>query len=1062
MVEERPFPIVGVGASAGGVEALEGFFRGMPDDPGIAVVIVTHLSPDRESILHEIVARYTRLTVHVAVDGTLVQPNCVYVMPSDAIVTIAQGKLSMRKQEAARRERKPIDIFFSALAVDQTEYAGGVVLSGGDGDGTLGIKAIKEHGGLTMAQVSDGYGPGHPDMPRNAIATGFVDFALPADQMGHQLAEFARGQISLEQMSGNPSLDDDADTSDEARTEIYAILRKQVGHDFAGYKVKTFLRRVQRRMQVVQVTTVPAYVARLRQDASEAHALFRDLLINVTNFFRDTEAFDNLAEMVIPRLFEGRAATGTVRVWVPGCATGEEVYSIGILLREYMDTLQVAPRVQIFATDIDEHALSVARAARYPDALLDGVSPERRARFFVQDGGSSVISKDVRDLCIFSPHSVIRDPPFSRMDLVSCRNVLIYFGMDVQSQVIPTFHYSLRSNGYLFLGTSENVSQFRDLFTALDKKHRIFRKREDVASAIRLPLIVKHLRPFSTVEDYRPRRMGVGGIALRQVVQAQVLERFSPPHVVVNREGDVVYYSMRTGKYLEAAPGLPTRQLLTLARKGLRLELRTLFREAVERSHTASREGIPVESDDGRVQIVTITVDPISESDDEPLYLVMFADEGPTLTREEAASRAVTVRDGASQQLEQELRDTRERLQSLVEEYETALEELKSSNEELQSVNEEFQSTNEELEASKEELQSVNEELHTVNSELTAKVDALDRANDDLQNLFDSTSIATVFLLPSLVIRNFTPAMSRIFNILPGDRGRPITDLSSRIELPTLAEDVAAVMGGKDLIERRIDPEDGSSHYLMRVTPYRGDDHVAVGAVVTFVDVTSLTRAEARLRVLIAEMQHRTRNLLGVVQAIARQTVGKGGSLEDFKERLSALGRVQGLISLALDETVELRDLLRMELQAHGAQEDGHIKLQGPPVELKLESVQAIALVLHELATNAVKYGALRQATPGAARGKLAVSWSLTNGGAPNGAAPSHLLLNWQETGVPIAPEAADRRGFGRKLIQESLAASLRARTEFALGADGVTCRIEIPLEPSGFTDALSSAAGED
>ena len=278
--------------------------------------------------------------------------------------------------------------------------------------------------------------------------------------------------------------------------------------------------------------------------------------------------FENLAEMVVPRLFEGRAATGTVRVWVPGCATGEEVYSIGILLREYMDTLTVAPRVQIFATDIDEHALSVARAARYPDALLDGVSAERRARFFVQDGNSSVISKDVRDLCIFSPHSVIRDPPFSRMDLVSCRNVLIYFGMDVQSQVIPTFHYSLRANGYLFLGTSENVSQFRDLFTALDKKYRIFRKREDVASAIRLPLIVRHLRPFATSDDARLRKVGTGGIALRQIVQAQVLERFSPPHVVVNREGDVVYYSMRTGKYLEAAPGLPTRQLLTPGPQG--------------------------------------------------------------------------------------------------------------------------------------------------------------------------------------------------------------------------------------------------------------------------------------------------------------------------------------------------------------------------------------------------------------------------------------------------------------------------------------------------------------
>ena len=531
MADAEPFPIVGVGASAGGIEALEGFFGGVPDHPGFAVVVVTHLNPTRESLLHEIVGRHTRMPVNVATDGALVLPGNVYVLPQDAILSIEQGRLRVTRPAAGSRMRKPIDVFFSALAQDCGEYAAGIVLSGGDGDGTLGIKAIKERGGLTLAQVKDGHGPGHPDMPDSAIATGYIDFAIPADDMGARLVQFAQ---SLASPGGLLALfgAEDGGTWDEARADLYAILRNQVGHDFAGYKTKTFLRRVQRRMQVVRVETPAAYVALLQRDPSEVQALFRDLLINVTSFFRDSDAFDNLARLVIPHLFEGRGATETVRVWVPGCATGEEVYSIAILLREHMDTLSAVPRVQIFATDIDEHALSVARTARYPSALLDAVRAERRRRFFASDAGSYVLAKDVRDLCIFSPHSVIRDPPFSRMDLVSCRNLLIYFGLDVQSQVIPTFHYALRDGGFLFLGTSENVSQFRELFSPLEKKHRIFRKREDVTATIRLPLIVRDLKPAAAGTAV-VRRSASDGASLRQSVQTHVLDRFSPPLTTV-------------------------------------------------------------------------------------------------------------------------------------------------------------------------------------------------------------------------------------------------------------------------------------------------------------------------------------------------------------------------------------------------------------------------------------------------------------------------------------------------------------------------------------------------
>lgn len=1055
------FPIVGVGASAGGVEALEGFFRGMPDQPGVALVIVTHLSRERESRLHEIVGRYTALAVHVAADAMQVEPNRVYVLPADAILSIEGHRLRIRKPSAGR-ERKPIDIFFSSLATEHGELAAGVVLSGGDGDGTLGIKAIKERGGLTLAQTPDGYGPTHPDMPEGAIATGLVDFALPADQMGARIAEFARGADLLDGLTSGSETASAA--LDAACQEIYTILRNQLGHDFGGYKTKTFLRRVQRRMQIRQAVTIEAYVELLRREPQEAGALFRDLLINVTNFFRDADAFQKLATLVVPRLFENRGPEDTIRVWVPGCSTGEEVFSLGILLREHMDKMATAPRVQIFATDIDDHALGVARAARYPAALLDSVSPERRERFFVPDGGSFLLSKDIRDLCIFSPHSVIRDPPFSRIDLVSCRNLLIYFGIDVQGQVIPTFHYALRPEGYLFLGTSENITPFGDLFAPVDKKHRIFRRRSN-ESAARLPLMFRAMQAGPRTNALAQRRSPLSGAALRQAVESQVLDQFAPPYVLVNRDGEIVFYSGRTGKYLEAAAGTPTRQVMAIARRGLRLDLRTVLREAADTGRPAVRDNIAVEGEDGRVQLITLTVAPAVQRDgSEPLFLVLFADQGPALTREQAASRAALPQDAPARHLEHELRETRERLQSLIEEYETAVEELKSSNEELVSVNEELQSTNEELEASKEEMQSINEELHTLNADLSGKIESLDRANSDLRNLFESTDIATIFLDRALVIRSFTPAVTQVFHILPTDRGRPITDLSSRFSPPDLARDIAAVLAGEAPAERRVVHEDGTTHFLVRLGPYRDTDHRTEGVVVTFVDITGLTRAEARQQVLISELQHRTRNLLTVVQSIAMQSFRKDPALEAFTTRLAALGRVQGLIGEASGEKIDLGELIRLELQAHGAELDGgaaprpggtppRVTVRGPPAMLDVERVQTFALALHELATNAVKYGALRNGQGG----RLDVAWTVAAGGDDG----PLLALDWRESGVVMPPAAAAHRGYGRKLIELALTFTLKAKTSLVFGPDGVSCRIELPLGPATRNGPAGAGWGE-
>jgi two-component system, chemotaxis family, CheB/CheR fusion protein len=1032
----EPFPIIGVGASAGGIEALEGLLRGIPPEPGFALVIVTHLSPHRESLLHEIVARYTDLAVHVAADGAEVEKNRIYVMPADAVLSIDNRHLRLRTNTEGR-ERKPIDIFLSALAVDIGESSGGIILSGGDGDGTLGVKAIKEHGGVTLAQVKDGYGPQYSDMPDAAISTGLVDFAIPVEEMGAKLIEFVRGNVLLDEMIEGATPNGTDLTIDEALPEIYSILRNQIGHDFSGYKTKTFMRRVQRRMQVSQLATIEGYVERLRQEAREVGALFRDLLINVTNFFRDEKAFETLADIVIPKLFEGRGADDTVRIWVPGCATGEEVFSIGILVREHMETLTAIPRVQIFATDIDDRALGVARAARYPGALLDSVSPERRKRFFISDGASFVVSKDVRELCIFSPHSVIRDPPFSRIDLVSCRNLLIYFGVDVQNQVIPTFHYALQPDGYLFLGSAENVSQFDDLFASIDKSHRIFRRRSDVVPGVRLASVLHGLQRGQP-PTFVPRRLPLVGMALRRAVDEQVLQRYSPPHVVINHDGDVVFFSTRTGKYLEAPPGTPTRQLLTMARKGLRLDLRMLFREAVETGRTAMRQGISVESNDDHVQIVDLTIEPLKDdAAGEPLYLVLFTDQGPMLSRDEALARAQALQDGIAADTERELRETRDRLQSTIEEYETGLEELKSSNEELVSVNEEMQSTNEELEASKEELQSVNEELHTVNAELNGKIDALDHANSDLQNLFESTDVATVFLDRTFVIRSFTPAVTKIFNILPTDKGRPITDLSSRLDLAGFSDDIRKVFADGGSVERRIDSDSHETHYLVRLAPYRDGGNKTEGVVVTFVDVTTLTRSEAHQQVLIGELQHRTRNLLAIVQSLAQQFLRKGGSLEGFTARLAALGRVQGLVSGSTDDHVDLGDIVRLELHAIGAA-NGKVSISGPPVPLGFEPVQTLALALHELATNALKHGALAQET-----GQLAVSWTVRS----NGQNIPQLVLDWQESGLSDLPKPS-RRGFGRELIEKALRFTLKAKAELSFGSEGVSCHIELPLPP--------------
>ncbi|HEY2177314.1 MAG TPA: CheR family methyltransferase, partial [Caulobacteraceae bacterium] len=817
---------------------------------------------------------------------------------------------------------------------------------------------------------------------------------------------------------------------EKARRKIYPILRNQLGHDFAGYKPNTFARRVQRRMHVTHAASLDAYVERLKSDPAEVSALFRDLLINVTGFFRDKSAFEALAKAVIPEIFAGRGAQDTVRVWVPGCATGEEVYSIAILAREFMDGLTAIPRVQIFATDIDEHALSVARAGRYPREALEGVTAERRRRFFHPDAAGFVIAKEIRELCVFSPHSVIRDPPFSRVDLISCRNLLIYFGLDSQNQVIPIFHYALRPRGFLFLGASENVSQFGELFAAVDKKHRIYKARDGAGSRLRLAGLMGPQRTDFRAEAVA-RAATTAGTSLRDQINAQVLGEFAPAHVVVGRDGDVVYYSTKTGKYLEAAPGSPSRQLLTMVRKGLRLDVRSALRECVESGARIVRPGLLSEGPDGQTQLVTLTIEPVSgRNGEEPLYLLLFADQGPPGTEAEAISRLRSSADGASERLEAELRETRERLQSLIEEYETALEELKSSNEELVSVNEELQSTNEEMEASKEEMQSLNEELQTVNAELHGKVDALDAANADLQNLFESTQVATIFLDRDLAIRSYTPAVGQLFNILPTDRGRPITDLASRIPLPGLADDIAQVLADGQRLERRM--EQAQTSYLLRVAPYRDSSARNEGVVVTLVDVTSLTQAEAHLQVMIAELNHRVKNMLTVAIAITSETHKGARTVTEFRvsliDRLHAMARSYELLSRENWIGASIDELVRQQLAPFGLE---RVTFGGPPVKLKPRQALSVGMVLHELATNASKYGAFS-----ADAGKVDLAWTQVDG---------EIRLDWREHGGPATGEPP-RRGFGLKLVEREAAHNLGGEVKIEFPSAGARASVAFPV----------------
>ena len=865
-VAPRLCPVVGMGASAGGLDAFQKFFDHMASDSGMAFVLVQHLDPRHETMMPELLAKHTAMPVEQVRDETPVEPDRVYVIPANATLTIDGGILRVRTPADTENRRTPIDALFRSLAEDQGGNAICILLSGSGTDGTLGLRAVKEHGGMTMAQSPES--AVHDSIVRSAIGTGMVDYVLPPEKMSDKLAEYANYLRGLQ--SKHPQAIIEEAGSYLAR--ICELLRQRTGHDFSRYKKTTLIRRIQRRMQVQQSDSVAAYVELLRKNPGEVEQLFRDLLIGVTHFFRDADAFEALAKAVIPRIISRAASGDVLRVWTPGCATGEEAYSVGILLREALAESKTYAKVQIFAGDIDDDALEFARHGRYPEGIADQVSPARLERFFDKEGHNYQVAKEIREMCIFSRHNVIRDPPFSRMDLIVCRNLLIYLEGELQHYLATLFHYALRPDGYLFLGPSESIAGAPDLFRVVDKKQRIFQRNE----TLNPPLLVlpneKHGGNAPAVMVPAPAIRAAARPGLVQTLERILLESYSPAWVIVNRQGEAVYFSPRTGRFLEPPAGQPNVDVVSMARKSLRLDLRTALHKAMKTNEAVVHSDISIASN-GEMQRINLVVRPVSELSDSGLFMIVFQELGPASKKEQVVAAGLEPPERSeqlTQQLESELRTTKEHLQATIEEVETSNEELQSSNEELQSSNEELQSTNEELQTSKEELQSVNEELETINVELTKKVEELDHANSDVTNLLQSTQIPTLFLDNDLRIKRFTQAAKDMFRLIDGDVGRALADIAARFgegDLSVEAREVLRTLAPK---ERRVWLADGSGAYLMHVRPYRRVDNVIDGVVITFLDVTRLDRAleeQARLATII-ESSHDAivgRNFDGIV-----------------------------------------------------------------------------------------------------------------------------------------------------------------------------------------------------
>lgn len=859
------FPIIGLGTSAGGLEALEHFLSHVPRNSGLAFVIVQHLDPTRKGIMPELLQRATGMKVIQVRDRTPVQPNGVYVIPPNKDMSILHGVLHLLEPTSPRGLRLPIDFFLRSLAQDQQEHSIGVILSGMGSDGTLGLRAIKEKGGVVLVQ--DPATAKFDGMPRSAIDAGLADIVAPVDDLPDRILTY----LQRTPLVPTDELALEAKTQ-SALEKAIILLRTHTGHDFSLYKKNTFYRRIERRMGIHQITKIAGYVRYLQENSQELDLLFKELLIGVTSFFRDPAAWDELRKKILPALIASRPAGHVLRAWVPGCSTGEEAYSLAMVFKEVQDQLKPRKKVslQVFATDLDKDAISKARQGIYPENICADVAPEQMSRFFVKEEAGCRVTSEIREMVVFATQSLILDPPFTKLDVLSCRNLLIYLAPEIQKKLIPLFHYSLTPGGVLLLGSAETVGTFTDLFAPLNNKLRIFRRTEATVRTEPIEFPSSFAPPLPHGTEARPPAKP--HLSLQTLADQLVLERYAAPTVLANDQGNILYVSGRTGKYLEPAAGKANWNIFAMAREGLRFELTNAFHRALEREAAVVIRGLKVGTNGGK-QHVDITVQRLAEP--EPLrglVLIVFTDvpappESPVPSRPEKAGKT-PLTNARLKELERKYQAARLEAQTIREEMQTSQEELRSTNEEQQSTNEELQSTNEELTTSKEEMQSLNEELQTVNAELQVKVDELSRANSDMKNLLNSTDIATLFLDKDLNVRRFTTQATKIIKLIPGDVGRPITDLASDLLYPELPADAHEVLRKLGFAEKPVNSRDGR-WFTVRIMPYRTHDDRIDGVVITFADITVAKTLEAQLREKHAALEKQS----ALEKQVAAQTV---------------------------------------------------------------------------------------------------------------------------------------------------------------------------------------------
>lgn len=940
--QEDKFVVVGLGASAGGIQALREFFTRVPRDSGMAYVVILHMSPEYESKLAEILQVASAIPVKQIRERIKVEPNHVYVIPPNQNLAMTDGHLALTDMIGAEERRSPVDLFFRTLAESNEDRSVSVILSGTGANGSIGMKRIKEYGGVAFAQD-----PGeaeYKDMPQNAIATGMVDYVLPVAEIPAKIISF-REHLGSVQIPEPPEV---PKTDEQALRDIFTQLRVRTGHDFSNYKQATMLRRIERRLGLRELHSLPEYARFVREQPQEVHALMKDLLISVTNFFRDPESIEALNHKVIPKILESRNPDDPIRVWVAGCATGEEAYSIAMLLFEYVTDFPESTNLQIFATDLDQEAVQVAREGFYKDAEVADVSPERLRRFFTRESEGYRVRRELRETMLFAVHNIIKDPPFSHLDLVSCRNLLIYLNRTAQGRVLEILHFALNPSGYLFLGASESIDGAGDLYTVVDRDHHIFRSRAVPARAFPVPDISFGPTLTPVTEKTLEEKRAIERLSFADLHQ-RLLEQYAAPSVVVNEEYEIVHLSDSAGRYLQFSGGEPSHNLLKIVRPELRLELRTALYQAVHDRINVNLMDLNLGTNQGSHKL-NILVRPVLRDEDTTRgFILVLFEEGETSTAEEFHQVPQTS-EPLARRLEEELVQYKAQLRATVEQYEIQQEELRASNEELQATNEELRSAAEELETSKEELQSLNEELTTVNQELKIKIEELSLANNNFTNLINSTSIGTIFLDRSLKVRQFTPTAKETFNLIPGDIGRPLMDITNKLKDTNLSADMEEVLHKLKTIEREVKTSDDRS-FMIRLLPYRTLDERIDGVVITMVDVTEHTRVREELRrageLLEDRVAERTRELATANEAlrieVAERKRSEEGRMDLLAQLVSAQEDERRRFALDLhDQLGQQLTSLRMKLESLKSEEDR------TAVRDVLEELQAIVKQLDD------------------------------------------------------------------------------------------------------------------